>query len=368
MYETVGVFEYIDYLRSRWRVVAAAAGCAFALSLIASWMLPKRYTSTASIVIEPPGGNDVRMATAVSPIYLESLKTYERFALSDSLFARAVAEFHLSDALPGQSLESMKKQVLKVTKIRDTKILEIDATLPDPAMAQKVAEFIANETVTLTRAETRAGDRDFLDEAQRQDQEAQAQLEHAWKMSLGEASGDSIEALQARIDSNVEVSNKLREELGVLMGDIAQAQERAKLPEGNYDAQQLPGLRARAAAIQARIDDLQRASAESGAQLSRRKARHDALEEERKLASTAAESTSARLRDLKASHGSRGERLRVIDPGVVPQRPSSPNILLNVSAAVFFALSVSMTYLALRFAYGLGKPVSSRAPRDRQLI
>jgi hypothetical protein len=53
---------------------------------------------------------------------------------------------------------------------------------------------------------------------------------------------------------------------------------------------------------------------------------------------------------------------------VVPQRPSSPNILLNVSAAVFFALSVSMTYLALRFAYGLGKPVSSRAPRDRQLI
>jgi uncharacterized protein involved in exopolysaccharide biosynthesis len=47
----------------------------------------------------------------------------------------------------------------------------------------------------------------------------------------------------------------------------------------------------------------------------------------------------------------RGERLRVIDPGIVPQRPSAPNVPLNVAAALFLALVASMVYLSLRFGF-----------------
>jgi uncharacterized protein involved in exopolysaccharide biosynthesis len=130
-------FEYIDYLRLRWRLIAAACVSAILLSFIVSLMLPKRYTATASIVIEPPAGNDVRTATAVSPVYLESLRTYERFAASDTLFAGAVEHFHLSSVEGARSMESLKQQVLKVTKLRDTKILEISATLADPQLAQQ---------------------------------------------------------------------------------------------------------------------------------------------------------------------------------------------------------------------------------------
>ena len=41
------------------------------------------------------GGRGSAVAMAVSPIYLESLKTYEHFADSDSLFQKAVEQVRL---------------------------------------------------------------------------------------------------------------------------------------------------------------------------------------------------------------------------------------------------------------------------------
>ena len=52
MYQSFDAFEYVDYLRHRWRVIAAACGIALLLSAGVSLLLPKRYTATASIVID----------------------------------------------------------------------------------------------------------------------------------------------------------------------------------------------------------------------------------------------------------------------------------------------------------------------------
>ena len=60
-------------------------------------------------------------------------------------------------------------------------------------------------------------------------------------------------------------------------------------------------------------------------------------------------SAEQHLEELRASAGSRGERLRVMDPGIVPQRPSSPNVSLNVAAALLFALVASVMYLSFAF-------------------
>src|SRR5579864_4093874 len=149
MQDSFDPFRYVEFLRGRWRFIAVTCGAAVAIALVASLLLPVRYTATASIVIEPPGGNDPRTATAVSPVYLESLKGYEQFASSDSLFVRALQRFHVP--YEGVSIESLKRRVLKVTKLRDTKILQISATLPDPKQAHEFAQFLAEETVNLSR-------------------------------------------------------------------------------------------------------------------------------------------------------------------------------------------------------------------------
>ncbi len=84
--------------------------------LIISLLLPKQYTATASIMIDPPVAEDPRVSVAVNPTYLESLRSYEMVASSDTLFARALEKFHLRDEFGGAALESIKRHVLKVSE------------------------------------------------------------------------------------------------------------------------------------------------------------------------------------------------------------------------------------------------------------
>ncbi len=347
MYPSFDAFEYVEYLRRRWRVVGVACVVAIILSLGISLLLPKRYTATASIIIEPPGSNDVRTATAVSQIYLESLKTYERFATSDSLFASAVEKFHLQE---NGSIESLKRRVLKVAKIRDTKILEIDATLEDPKQAQSLAQFLAEETVKLSRSESLTADRETIEEAQKREADAQLRLERAQKAWASVSVGAPVEALQGEIDANVELQSKVREQFVRAQADAAEYQQQAQT-NGQFAREQLQSAKARASSLERQLQDLDRGIQAQSAALASRTAKRQELQAELRMAQAAVESEAARLRDLRASAGTRGERLRVIDPGIIPQRPSSPNIPLNVGAALLLALLASVVYLSLAFVY-----------------
>jgi len=348
MYQPFDAFEYVDYLRRRWRVIAAACGVALLLSLGVSLLLPNRYTATASIVIEPPGGNDVRLSTAVSPVYLESLKTYERFATSDTLFARAAERFHLLGN--GQSIESLKRRVLKVAKLRDTKILEISVSLADPKTALGLAQYLADETVRASRAESFVSDTDFVAKAQKQTTEAHVRLEQVQHESAILAASAPVESLQSEIDAAVELQGKVQQLLVATDADIAEYQQQAQTG-GQFARDQLQATRARAALLRKRSEDLAREIQQKNKTLANRLAKRDQLQTETKLAQSAYEALSNRLHDLEVNTGSHAEQLRVIDPGIVPQRPSSPNIPLNVAVALFLALVSSLAYLSLAFAY-----------------
>jgi succinoglycan biosynthesis transport protein ExoP len=343
-------FEYIDYLRLRWRLIAAAGVSAVALSFAVSMLLPKRYTATASIVIEPPAGNDVRTSTAVSPVYLESLRTYERFADSDTLFAGAVEHFHLNVGGNGRSIESLKQQVLKVTKLRDTKILEISVTLAEPVLAQQFVNYVAEETVKLSRSESAATDLDVIGETERLAAESQQKLERAQQAVAANAAREPSGALQPQIESDVDLLEKIHQSLMDARSDLAEYQEKPDF------AREVPGLRARAAELEKRAAELEKRIEQKSTLASQRMAERQRLEIEAKMAQTASESSSARLREVRATAGTRGERLRVIDPGIVPQRPSSPNVALNVVAAFLLTMVALTAYLTLSFAYGRRRP------------
>lgn len=361
MYESFDAFDYVEYLRRRWRVLAGALGIALLISLGVSLLLPKRYTATASIVIEPPGGNDVRMGTAVSAVYLESLKTYERFAASDSLFERAAQQFHLRTGGGSQALESLKRQVLKVSKLKDTKILEISVTLPDPRRAQSVAQFLANETVSMSGAENLASDNPFVEEAQKQVTEAQARLARAQNAWTALASRSPVESLQSEIDSAVNLQGELRQQLVDAQANAAEYQQQAQ--SGQFAREQLQAAQARAALLEKRLQEVGPEIQRKSATLAARGAERDALLGEIKVAQAVYEADTARLREMRATAGMHAEQLRVIDPGIIPQRPSSPNIPLNVAAALLVALVASLVYVSVAFVYrrravGFEPPVS----------
>jgi uncharacterized protein involved in exopolysaccharide biosynthesis len=82
-------------------------------------------------------------------------------------------------------------------------------------------------------------------------------------------------------------------------------------------------------------------------------AKVDAAQAEREAARDSVAAAAKRLQLEQASSGYRGERLSIIDPGVVPERPSRPNVPLMLLAALLVALAVSVLYVTFEFNYRL---------------
>ena len=290
MAEPLDAYQYLGYLASRWRLLAAVCAVAVCGSLAVSLLMPRRFTATSRILIEPAAGMDPRSAMSVSPIYLESLKTYEQFASSDSLFARAVARFQLRDKLGRGPVESLKRSILRVSIPRNTKILEVQVTLTDAVVAQAVAEYLAGEAVKMNRTLLEESDRDLVRSAEKQLAEAQASVDAAdaaWMRSLADGAAGGVEA-------------PLR---------------RGGQPRTEKDARQLM------------------------------------LEDRREMALSALARAERRLEEARGTMGYRGERLAMIDPGIVPERPSSPNLPLSVLAALVMGLAGAWLWVTVAFGH-----------------
>lgn len=341
--ESFDAHQYLHNLRSRAGFILVVSLSAGVLVLIVSLLLTKQYTATASIMIDPPASDDPRVSVAVNPTYLESLRSYEKLASSDTLFARAIEKFHLRDEQAGAPLESIKRRVLKVSKVRDTKIMEISATLSNPKLAQAVAQFVAEETVNLSRAANRENDQEPLDSAQRQLEEARTALEREQSAWLEFSTREPLDGSRAELDSLNSLRKALRQDLADARTELAEFTDR-----GGGDAR-IEGIHGRIDSLEKQEIALGREIDAKAALLSKRKARSEDFEQRLHNAQTIYANASTRLGNAKAAVGMRGDRLHVIDPGVVPERPSSPNVFLNVALALLVALAASITYLTLTF-------------------
>lgn len=279
------MLRYVEYLRDRWRVMAVACSVAVVLAVAVALLTPARYTATARIMIEPPAGSDSRIAVAVSPMYMESLKSYELVASGDRLFLDAVEHFKLQHP---ESVDAWKRAVLRVGIPRNTKILEIAVTLHDPVQAQALALYVAQQTVKVTRDLSRDIESEAVTGAQKQLDEARARMERA-------------ERAWARVSSEP--------------------------VNGNVDR---------------------------AAQASVAKAEHEAARE-------SFDAAGRQLDEARSGSGERGERLRIVDPGVVPGHATWPNIPLMLFAALLVALVASLFYVTLEWNYGPERTASPRS-------
>ena len=348
MSESIDAFRYIGYLRSRWRAIVATAATAVVLAAVASLLMPRRYTATARIVIEPPAGTDLRSAMAVSPIYLESLKTYEIIAASDNLFRRAVERY----ALSGGPIEALKSRILRVQIVRNTRIIEISVTLPDAKKAQALAKFLADSTVDLNRASVSESDEELLRGLEQQAKEIRGRLEEvegAWAKAI---STEPVAGIEAEMDQTVFQRSNLQEQVQSTQLEIAELAERMKAGESPVELRkQDSNARARLAEVRKQLLDLEAQNAQQEKLLGVRQAHREKLEAERKAGQTALAAMEARLRDARGESGFRGERLKVIDPGIVPERPSSPNLPLNLAAALLAGLALPILYFTLQMSF-----------------
>jgi len=335
--DTFDVSAYARQLASQWKFIGGACLIALVAAAGVTFFLPKQYTAKASIVIDAPAGNDPRASTAVSPVYIESLKTYEHFVTSDSLFQRAAQRFHLGEGTQ-VATESLKRRVVKVDKPRDTRLLEISVTLEDPVKAQAVAQYIAEETTNLSRTLARQTDEEMVADARRQADAARVQLDAVEKRVAEESRRQPLEALAAELDGLLSLRERQQRDYADADADAAQYAG---------DATRSAAARARRDEVRRQLDDVAKRIQSLEAAVAQRRVFWEGLNTERKAVRTAYDTAVSRWHDAEASLGAKGERLKIVDPGIVPQRPSSPHLMLNILGAMLIAFVASLVYLSL---------------------
>ncbi len=342
MSEPFDAYEYAAYLRMRWRFFAIACGSSAALTLIVGLLLPKQYTATVNIVIEPAG--DSRSASVVSPVYLESLRTYETFASSGVNFERAVNRFHLRQSYPDASMESLQRKILEVTKLRDTRILQIAATLPDPRQALAFAQYIAEQTILLNQSLTTDLEGDSMAAAGKELASAKDARDRAEAEWAAFSQGGSIDTMQYEMSSLVDLKSRLNRQMMSANVEVA-----ALRSQPGASANALAAADAKAALLNKQYATIEGEFNRKIAQVSRIVSRRDLLQDQLDSSRKLYESAEAKAQEIRGAAGLAAERLKIVDPGAVPSRPSSPNILRNVEAALLLALIASAIYLSVAY-------------------
>jgi len=318
------------------------------LAFVGTLLMPRQYTATARIVIDPPAGADIRAAMAVSPIYLESLRTYERFATAGSLFHKAAERFGLRQLLGNRAIESLQKSVLKVEIVRNTRILEIAATLPDPQRAQALARFLAESTVEMNRTIVAEGARDLVEAVTQEEGRARERLQAtdaAWSRVITD---EPLDALQSDLAVAAGLRSDLQQQVASAELEIAESADRARRANASSD----PSVfQARLQELRRQLHELDQREAQQQKLLAQRMADRDKLVNARKAAEAALTAMEQRVGEARGESGYRGERLRIIDPPIVPERPSSPNLPLNVAAALLLGLLLPIVYFTLEMNY-----------------
>ncbi len=221
--ESFTAYEFMWHLKMRARVIVAICAAAGVLALIASFLIPKEYTARASLVIDPPAGSDARMSVTASPVYFESLRAYETLASGDSLFLRAVEKFHLRETHIETPLETLKRRVLRVTKLRETRILEIAVTLHDPVEAQAMAQFLAEQTVQMNRESTVGTDREMREDAEKNSDAARRRLDQVEAEWRAFRSKQPVEGLRLEVEAFNDARDRVRRDLVDSRAELAEA-------------------------------------------------------------------------------------------------------------------------------------------------
>jgi capsular polysaccharide biosynthesis protein len=195
-----------EHLWARRRFLALTCIIGAGLAGAVAMMLPSKYSAVSRIVIEPPSGMDPRASVAVSPIYLESLRSYEAYASSDELFSRAAGQFGLRRG--SEAIDNLKRSVLKVGMVRNTKILEIRVDWPDPRVAHQLAVYIADETVKLSQTVGRGGEQESIGDVEKQVAEARERADKSSRASAAAAQQGSVEQLKARIEGDEHITRR----------------------------------------------------------------------------------------------------------------------------------------------------------------
>ncbi len=142
------LFDYIRAVRKRKTMIIGGVIAVVAAAVVVSLALPEKYEAESTLMIEQsliPGETD---AASLSPRVIESFgNTYQRVVNNNQTLKKAVEKFNLSEKPYEMTWEKLGSNCINVQPVRGSRLITVTVTLQDPELAQKLANYIADQAV-----------------------------------------------------------------------------------------------------------------------------------------------------------------------------------------------------------------------------
>jgi uncharacterized protein involved in exopolysaccharide biosynthesis len=336
--ETLEVRSYLRHLGSRWKTLLAVPAVAVVVALLVSLALPRKYDATVTLLVQP-GASDARFPPAMNQIYLEYLRSYEQVVQGSDLLSKVIREFHLD-----LTVDSFRNQVLDVHMPRFSKMLTVRVRWSDPQKAHDIALFLAKEAVTTIDALRDADAERTARQSQQEVQRAQARFEEASAQLLAFKLKTREEELSRSVQVEMDTKSEYEKQLANSQIQLSVLETRFPSEQAKEVAASLTAERARQTALRKGLAGLEAQLSRHQAELLKARAGTASLERAYQSAEETLNQATTRANDTRAATVSRSEQLQIADPGVVPQRPSSPHYLFNALLALARGLFAAVIY------------------------
>ncbi|MBE7557709.1 hypothetical protein HS125_01645 [bacterium] len=398
----------LETVLAQWRLVAAATLLAMLAAGIVAWgLLKSQYTSEMLLQFSKS-----RMGTRTTQEDLTGLApdTFIYYILNNTSLQRAFDELGLGAAPHNLTFERFRS-CLSASHIRNTNLIRLSVTLPDPELAQRVAGFLGREGVErnqrmmeeeiersqayLKNSVADASDQ-FLrayhahlnqklaNELERRENEVrqnsevikQIQLDyteafHSYQENLarkhalesymtGEGALEKIDTVTQTIAQSSVLKDIVKERTGARESQVLPISMQSELINYVYNDtltkliqadSDLAGMKAKMEAKReelARMEEAQRVAMEK---LARARADEERFYGEFTIARDTLGSLQPRLLEAAARVIEERQDLGPVDSPRLPERPSGPPRLLYVLVAGVLGFGVSCTLLVLRQIY-----------------
>ncbi|HEV2352015.1 MAG TPA: Wzz/FepE/Etk N-terminal domain-containing protein [Terriglobia bacterium] len=375
----------IEAIHRHRRWIIAGTALSSVTALVVSLFLAKIYRATTYILVS----ESKIEASSQNAIWQYSLiRTYVPFVDNDALIGRAIHDLHLDQPPYGLSVDNFRRhRYLDVDIPKGTRLLEIDVEFPDARLAANLANYLAqnaaefNNQLTLKETQTTQA---FL--KQRMDQaaqhlaevevgrlevkksagledrekevsillqeksEASDQLEQfktvqaqkeAEVKSLGEelSKEPQILSLKKSVISDPYFQHIMKQTRGTTDGSLAVSEESINTVHDHIQQQYADSMAlAQSSEAGARASKAALAGIDSkiGRLLEQNAVRRSAIEQadrEYAIAKDDFESANRSYQNASVAVTAQSQDLKQLAPAIPPERPVSPNIILNVVLA-----------------------------------
>lgn len=348
--EELHLVDHFEFLRKRWRMVAATFAGFVAIAAVATYRLPPVYQAGARVLIGSglPGNGVPERSSAFDGYFLErrSFETQLEIMRSEPVLERAATILgridHDTPPERYQAIIAGIKGAVSVDQVHDTRIVLLRARDHRPEGARDLANAIAEAYIAYSeeqRSEARRRSIAWLTSETAHLRENLRASEERLVDYLSREQIDSFAEETAGPAASTAASDALRAQMAAVETELSQLRQRYRERHPKLlDAQsRLENLRRRAAAEQ------ERRAADH-----RKLIQYRILKRDADLDHEMYQVLLKKLKEADLSATAGGLDIRVLEPAKLPSVPVAPRTIRNLGVAAVLGLC-----LALGLAYGV---------------